>query len=336
MDLTKLKFTPFAEGFIRVAATTGTDGTLTSTGGFEILARHHDSEKKDATGIPRLANHSIEQQLVDMRPANKKANKIVEIPIKMFFDKPSNAISASYVAYDNNGIPVCRGNGCDAQRREMGEGGLEVISAKKCSGNENCDLIRGGTVTCKRQISMAVQIAGQENPLTVFEVRTSSYNTLKALRGQLELVAARFGGLRHVPLKLEIWKASNQASNFEPFDLIKINLDADSESAAMRDCKRDREADGMAQLAASCDEAFETLAAVELDLGQIEEFTVVSDFYQPIHNHKAATRRVGSTSVASQMQTGTSGAEDFIRAAVNSAAQAKDSGRSTEAAASAA
>ena len=52
---------------------------------------------------------------------------------------------------------------------------------------------------------MSVQIPGQDNPLSTFEVRSSSYNSYKTLKGQLELVERRFGGLRHVPLRLQIW-----------------------------------------------------------------------------------------------------------------------------------
>lgn len=332
MDLTKMQFGPYAEGFIRVSTQANLQsGKLEFNGELEILCRHHNAEQQgEGAEQPRLATHPITDELIKSRDANKAAQKLVEIPIRMFFDKPANAITASYAAYDANGVPVCRGNGSAAKQVSVQEGGLSIVRDVPCPGNDQCDLVRSGAATCKRMVSMPVHILNQDNPFSVFEVRTSSYNSLRTLRGQLELIAKRFGGLRHVPLKLQLWQASNQASDFEPFDLFKLNLDAKSEIEAMRECKRVRQEEEDAGLGGSTDEVFAELSLQALDLAKSDDYAVVSDFYKPILSAETVSRRTGGVSVAAQLASAggkaghnTASAIDLISQAVKGAGRDK-------------
>ena len=128
---------------------------------------------------------------------------------------------------------------------------------------------------------MPVKIDGQDNPLSVFEVRTSSYHSLKALRSQLEYVAHRFGGLLHVPLKLQIWHSSNEQSGYELFDLFKLSLDASSELEAMKLRKAKLEEESEMGLAHSPDSTFMSLNQNVNELDRAIEFEAVHDFHQP-------------------------------------------------------
>ena len=298
MNLNDIKPRPFPEGIIRVASTTDalTDKTAFD-GRMEILARHHAST--EGASHPSLAPHATAQQQAMQHPTNKAAQKLVEIPVRMFFNKASNALHAVYQAYDANGRPVCRGDGQTARRRLVEEG-VETIAQSHCSGSEQCEFANSGQATCRRQVSMTVQIKDQENPLSVFEVRTSSYNSYKALQGQLALIENRFGGLRHVPLKLQLWQASNQASDFEAFDVFKLALDAANEIEAMRQTRTSRQEEAEVGLSCDTDSAFDSTCAMDLEAGP-DDFVVVEDFYRPITPHTSG-RRQGSKSVASALK----------------------------------
>lgn len=322
MNLTSIPVTPFAEGYIRVASTTepGT-GRTKFDGSIEVLARHHDLQKIDAFGEPRLANHEVTKVLVEHHDANRAAGKIVEVPIRMFFDKPANAITARYVAYDANGVPVCRGNGCDAKRTSSTEVGQQSTDVP-CAGNDLCAFANAGDVSCRRQISMPVTLGDKHaNPLSVFEVRTSSYHAYKALRGQLELIAHRYGGLRHVPLKLQLWKSSNQASEYGTFDMFKLNLDASSELAAMKARKQACTEEQELGMGGAPDSMFEQFSQDQLLDGEVADFEVVKDFYQPVAPEGG--RRPAARSVVAEILAKAGGAQvsakDVISQAVKSA-----------------
>lgn len=306
MDMNSLSIGPFSEGFIRVATTVDpATSNMKFSGAIEVLARHHASADDDAnSNMPRLARHPVAVELLEREPANKAAGHIVEVPIRMFFNKTSNALTVKYQAYDSAGRPVCVGNGCNAKRTSIVEGGQPVSIRTPCVGSEACEFANTGEVACRRQVKMPVQLKQQDNPLSVFEVRTSSYNAYKALRAQLELIESRFGGLRHVPLKLKLWQASNEASNFELFDLFKLTLDSKTEVDAMREAKKAREEEVECGLAAEQDATYEKLQAGAGDDGGIEiafdDFNEVQDFYRPIATPKPE-RRKGSQSVASTM-----------------------------------
>lgn len=126
---------------------------------------------------------------------------------------------------------------------------------------------------------MPVQIEGQSNPLTVFEVRTSSLNTYRALRAQLLLIEKQFGGLRHVPLKLSLWQASNELSQYEPFSLMQLTLDAPSVAEALQVARTAREALQAAGVNDDVDAIVEEVAE-DMFTAAGADFVAVSEFYR--------------------------------------------------------
>lgn len=303
MNLNQIKARPFPEGIIRVASSTDPEsGKTTFNGTIEVLARHH-APVSEENNTPTLADHPIAVLIAEGHSANKEAGKVVEVPIRMFFNKAANSISAVYQAYDSDGRPVCRGDGVNAKRHVVSENNVESIAQANCPGPETCEFAKPGQATCRRQVCMTVQIMDQENPLSVFEVRTSSYNSYKALQGQLTLIESRFGGLRHVPLKLQLWQASNQASEYESFDVFKIALDAPTEIDAMRQAATARKAEEDIGLASDTDAAYMSTAADDMGVGA-DDFVIVQDFYRPISAAARTGRRSGSKSVVSSVIKG--------------------------------
>lgn len=300
MNLNDIKARPFVEGTIRAEANPdpARNDRLVFTNTIEILSRHHEAPQGVEGEVPKLAAHPIAQKVAEL-DHNTAQGRIVEVPVRMFFKSAAKSINIAYQAFSADGVAVCRGNGVTAKRLVMAnEGRVETIETE-CVGADACEYACSGQATCRRQVSMAVQIKGQENPLSVFEVRSTSINTYKTLLGQLTMLEKRFGGLRHIPLKLQLWQASNQLSQYEVFDAFSLALDAPSEIAAMKEAKAMREEETAAGLDADIDSVYASLD--QDDAGASDDFVMIQDFYRPIDGSTRTTRRAGSVSVAQKV-----------------------------------
>jgi len=307
MNLNDIPLAPHAEGYIKVAFEN--DPLFAeqprTRNEFLITARHHAAAPgADGSSLAQLAEHPLQQKLAtDDQQAGRKVVK--EIPVRMFFNSAEKALSISYQAYSaERKVPVCRGNGKDAKRLVVLADQTVSEQTVPCPGPERCQFVQSGQAACSRQVRMAVQIEGQDNPLSVFEVRTSSLNTYKALRSQLRLIERRFNGLRQVPLKLTLWQASNEASGYEPFSLMQLALNADSELDAMKKAKEARQALAEAGINDDVD------AVMDAD-GQDEELGVaslnyhaMSELYEPVAPRSGSpAHRLGAGRAASAAAT---------------------------------
>lgn len=251
MDLSTITCVPHALGYISIGC--DDDVTLEAEqirGGFLVTARHHHEVAPDSTrdagestSAPRrLALHPAHAALMSAE-SNAGEQRIKEIPIRMFFNKAENALSIKYQAYDPiSHRPVCTGNGKLARRHMLAPEQPMALAEMTCLSPERCEFVQSGAAVCRRQVRMSVQIEGQGDPLSVFEVRTSSLNTYRALRAQLQLVEHRFGGLRHVPLRLVLWEVSTKASSFQAFTVMRLELAAVNELEAMKVAQQARAA----------------------------------------------------------------------------------------------
>jgi hypothetical protein len=274
MDLSTIPLTPHALGFIKVACDDDAlFGEARTRKEFRITQRHHEA----CDGQPRLAPHPLQEKLA---AGEGDSRKLTEVPIRLFFNSTSKAIAIKYQAYSTPGnVPVCAGDGRKARRLQRAADNTQVIAELPCPGPELCELVRAEHAACRRQVRMCVQIEGQEDPLSVFEVRTSSLNTYRALKSQLLLIERRFGGLRHVPLKLALWQASNEASGFEAFSLMRLVLDAPSEAEAMKTVMAARKALQEAGIDDDTDGIHSEDGIAEAFADGSMEFQAVREFY---------------------------------------------------------
>jgi hypothetical protein len=286
MNLSTIPVTPHALGFIKVACDDDPlFGEARTRNEFVITQRHHAKTETQA----KLAPHPLQDKLASGDDGGTKT--VTEIPIRLFFNKTENAIGIRYQAYSTPGnIPVCVGDGKNAKRLERAADNTQTKADVPCPGPELCDLVQSGRAACRRQVRMSVQVEGQNDPFSVFEVRSSSLNTYRALKSQLQLIERRFGGLRHVPLKLALWQSSNEASGFEPFSLMRLELDAESEVEAMKAVKAKRQELADAGINDAVDEPGDEGEA-ESFLTAMLEYPAVQDFYAD------AARRPGAESV---------------------------------------
>lgn len=318
MNLQNIVIAPHAEGFIKVACEIDPlfSEQPRTRNEFLITARHHTGEQPASVeSAPPLAEHPIRAKLAKPAEGGESA-QLDEIPIKLFFNKADKAIKINYQAFDANDkvrAPVCSGNGRDATRLMFGEDGAPTQQQVACAGPERCEFVASGQAICRRQVRMSVQIDGQDNPFSVFEVRTSSINSYRALRAQLGVIEKRFGGLRHVPLKLTLWQASNEASGYQPFTLMQLTLNAASEVEAMQAAKTARDQLQAAGLDDDVDAALDPMdSAEEFGLPTLE-YQGVSEFYS-----EPVSRRPGTQGAAPAQRSVRSGAAaDMIGQALN-------------------
>lgn len=291
MNLSTIPVSPHALGFIKVACEDDPlFGEARTRNEFLITQRHHANASPQA----KLAPHPLQDKLARNEEGGEagEAKKLTEIPIRLFFNKASNAISIRYQAFSTAGnVPVCAGDGKNAKRLERAADQTPTMADVPCPGPELCSLVQSGQATCRRQVRMAVQVEGQNDPLSVFEVRTSSLNTYRALKAQLQLIERRFNGLRHVPLKLALWQASNEASSFEPFSLMRLELAA-PEVDAMQAAKSARQALQDANINDDVDEIHSEQGEDESFVGATLDFQAVREFYS-----SDATRRQGAEGI---------------------------------------
>lgn len=289
MNLSAIAIAPHAEGFIKVACEDDPlFGEARTKNEFLITARHHEGSGEPA----KLAAHPIRTDLA--KPAGEGGEpKVTEIPIRLFFNKAANSLSIRYQAYETEGNrPVCSGDGKDARRLTLAADNTPTFQELPCPGPELCDLVASGKAVCRRQVRMPVQIEGQSNPLSVFEVRTSSLNTYRALRAQLQLIEHQFGGLRHVPLKLTLWRASNELSNFQPFSLMQLQLDAKSTTDAMKAVKQKRDEITAAGLNDDIDAMLTVGESEDAFIAAAVDFPGVSEFYSADAGRRAGAEPI--------------------------------------------
>lgn len=287
MNLNTIPVTPHALGFIKIACDDDPlFGEARTRNEFVITQRYHATSETQA----KLALHPLQEKLA--KGEDGEAKKVTEIPIRLLFNKTENAIGIRYQAYSTPGnIPVCAGDGKNAKRLERAADNTQTMADVACPGPELCDLVLTGKAVCRRQVRMTVQVEGQNDPFSVFEVRSSSINTYRALKAQLQLIERRFHGLRHVPLKLALWQASNEASSFEPFSLMRLELDAENEAAAMQAASCARKALHDAGIDDDVDAVGNDEGDAETFLGATLDYPAVREFYAD------ATRRPGAEGV---------------------------------------
>lgn len=307
MNLDTIAVAPHAQGFIKVAREDDPMFQTSTRNEFLITLRHH----AQGSGNPALAPHPI-AATVGTKGEDDQPSVVKEIPIRLYFNRTDKALSIRYQAYASEGVrPVCSGNGKTAKRLTLAADQTPTLQEIACPGPDLCDLVTSGKAVCRRQVRMAVQIVGQNDPLSVFEVRSSSLNTYRALKAQLHLVEKKFGGLRHVPLKLALWQSSNELSSYQPFDLMRLVLDASSEIEAMQAVKKAREELATAGI---CDEVDEVVDEVSND----EAFGTASlDFQAVTEFYTTSGRRAGTEAMTpTRARTVSGAAGDAIAKAV--------------------
>ncbi|CAN7739907.1 hypothetical protein LJR118_006598 [Acidovorax sp. LjRoot118] len=221
MNLSADKIGPFTEGRVQIV-------TPEDDGECHFVITGHAHQKMTDGEVPAYAEHPVAEKVAP------PGARLREIPVKVMFDQVNHNLFTRYEAWSPGvpDMPVCIGDGAIANAVNVSTGQRH---AHVCKGPSLCRLMLDNNLNCSISVRMPVLVQGV--PL---ELRSNAVNTLAALTAKLTELRARFGGLRHLSLKLRIWEKSTRASSYRRFGCATIDLDADAERAEVCESTDDR------------------------------------------------------------------------------------------------
>jgi len=186
------------------------------------------------------APHPLQEKLLAARGNERKTDGqriLREIPIRVVYDRHDLNIRTRFTVFDRaTGRVMCTGNGESARRRgtQGEEGGLTGPTGQVvCAGPESCAY--GLENGCKPYTRLHVRIEGQGDALGVFTLRTTGWNSARALHYKLATLSALAGGEpAGTRMKLVIRARASQMSmwtNFYYMDLVAEAQDCDEIAA---------------------------------------------------------------------------------------------------------
>ena len=209
MKLNDIQLTPHIEGYVFAQMDEANTPELVMTGTVHGAAGE-GSER-------RYEKHPLHTKI-------GKDGGLRSIPVRVLFDTPESNIMARYEGWSiHEGEPTCVGDGERGKRLDSTTGAWQSVP---CRGPGLCEAARVGQQKCALSARMRVQVEGQDDALSVFEMRTNSLNSYSSIRGTLAQLKATYGTLRELPLELKPWAKSTRGSSFEPFACVRIALAA--------------------------------------------------------------------------------------------------------------
>ncbi|MDN0082343.1 hypothetical protein QU487_06200 [Crenobacter sp. SG2305] len=227
--------------------------------------------------------HPYEDQLLespdsdddDQPQQNEQAVKrLREIPIKVLFDNPDLSLNEGFVAFDDKGRQLCRGDGQQA-RMLNSQGVVETVS---CAGADHCKMAQASRCKLLGRFHFGIDIKDSDPSFNAFALRTSGYNTIRAIRAKLTMFKAAFGGLAGLPLKLVIRGKSSKASYDTPFFYADVDLNCGFWEAAQKVIEFRQKAQEKGVNLAAMEEAYAALSAglIQETVDDVEEFEEVA------------------------------------------------------------
>ena len=316
MKLSQIKSTgPHVEGIIRFASE-GQGEEMRQLDYFDVCARVHQAPQEGS--LPTLMAHPITEKLLS-KVEEDEQKKIRVIPIRLIADKPANSLKARYEAYDTEtGRLLCVGDGENGERAVLSKG---TSVSCQCKGPEACEYANDQGVQCALRVRMRVQIEGQDDPFSVFELHSGGINTYRTLSAKLEMMYEAFGGkLRGLPLELGVYAKSSTASAYQPFYVADLRVRSEMKPAeAFAAMKSQREAESQAGL--SLDRVEAAIEAMDensaLRLGDCEPAVIT---YSPVIVDRSKLRREGD---APYLADGPAAAHDIAQLVSQAVQKAK-------------
>jgi hypothetical protein len=157
-------------------------------------------EKDDQFTVTTQVQNRDGWMLHPLNESLRKATtgKLRAIPVRFLFNDPDLNLRAEYSLFDRDtGRPVCVGNGETCRR--AGDAGIKELP---CPSPDDCAFGRAGN--CKPYGRLNVTI-GDEDELSSFIFRTTSYNSIRTLAARLHYFSAVSGNLLAcLPLELKL------------------------------------------------------------------------------------------------------------------------------------
>jgi hypothetical protein len=146
--------------------------------------------------------------------------KLRSIPVRVLFNDPDLNLRADYSLFDRDtGRPVCVGNGETCRRVGKDGNGIESLS---CPSPDGCAFGQQGG--CKPYARLNV-IIGEEDEFGSFILRTTSWNSIRALSARLHYFRAVSGNLLAcLPLEMKLRGKSTTQSYRSPIYYVDLGV----------------------------------------------------------------------------------------------------------------
>lgn len=168
--------------------------------------------QKDGSWIP----HPVAARLADAQKG-----RLLSIPVRIMFDSPDNNFRAQYTCFDDKGRTLCTGDGDQSKRRDpKSETG---VSDHACPGSDRCSFGKENRCKPYGRLLVGIEEIWQADPLAGFMLRTTSWNSIRALTARLSYFQALTGGkLAGMPCNLVLRAKSTTASMRQPIYYVDL------------------------------------------------------------------------------------------------------------------
>lgn len=146
-------------------------------------------------------------------------DKLRRIPVRLPFSCADLNLRAEYSMFDRQtGRPLCVGDGVTCRRMTA-----EGVKDLPCPGSSLCEYGKGGN--CKLYGRLTVQVGEDDPDFGCFILRTTGYNTIRALYARMLYYSAVSGGLLHcMPLQLKLRGKSTTMSHRAAIYYVDLEL----------------------------------------------------------------------------------------------------------------
>lgn len=201
MKLNQTELLPAVDGYIFVEKDSDSEPV------FKVTQTYHEQRVEKIQ--PEYVLHPVSEKL-------RGSNSLRSIPVKVLFDTPRLNMTGRYEAWSDlcPSGPVCVGDGEKAKVFNQETG---AWSAMPCRGPGLCPRAALNDVTCSFRARMPVEIVHESCKGKIFEFRTNSLNSFKALIGAMQKEFVLQGALRHINFNLVGWVKSSPVSHYESF-----------------------------------------------------------------------------------------------------------------------
>ncbi|MDZ4099357.1 MAG: hydrolase or metal-binding protein [Methylophilaceae bacterium] len=157
--------------------------------------------------------HPLQKEMEsDIAVREGSERKLRSIPVTVLYNRPELNFHAEYVAFSQDGRPLCVGNGERARRFVPHENDTDDVI---CEGPQHCGFAKSNR--CKAHGRLLVKVEGQEDELGAFMFRTASFNSINHIAFRLAAFHALCNGkLVGLPMTLKLRAKSTAMSMGTP------------------------------------------------------------------------------------------------------------------------
>lgn len=248
--LNNLVYATPTSGTIRLGYTRKTDNGVLPVKDDQFRITTKVKDRATGNWVPHPLDAALREKHGEAAEGSNEGadRKLRRIPVTIVYDRPELTVSEQFAAFNNQGVPLCVGNGETASRRDLDTGGTTQESCTPRS----CEF--GKRERCDAFMRMLVRVEGQEETAPPMILRTGSVNAVTDNRTTLEYWARMFRGrLAGLPFTLVLETKQSAMSRQSRFFFARLEpafKTAVAGAKILADARQDEDAAGIDRAAA--------------------------------------------------------------------------------------